>query len=1001
MKRLYQLLLFITLFVLAPITVDAALVDIYFYSATNQTDKVGKTADLKYDGTYYYVNCDGTDLYSKCGNSQTVYFKIYVDYSGYHTLGPTNATVATDGTQSTTFTEADNSATAQFDMGSDYASNKYLFQIQLKGNDGKLATVKVTKKPAPSKYWVSTDNGSSWAEIVSGSSIYKNSFKLKKVQGSTTTYFTATDNTLTLGKAAAVATTEPDSTEATTFTFDTTNSGPYGHTLTFNDNSLTVTDKSADYAYYLVINELSQSFRLVPSRSRKGKPLSTQLFTINFKDDELRKLVTEANVTTPTAITYYIKKVKAGEADVNFRPSDSDNNYEIATTSKSTSGNVEYGTYKDTKTSGKTQNNFKLTLGRGVSYTWQFDNSGNCPLTLDINKASLDQNLTYSLLGNFSQAQAHINIDPTDNAYHNKLTRVVYTHSRRGVSIPSDKPVTEKAGGTGYTVTLTDGGTAEDVDSVIYRITVPRPAEGWGQLYLIVAPTDKVGANWNKDRDWDYETIRPQVQGYSEGKDNTGMDGIALRGGLFKATGNKNSSKTATTNMDQALNPQVTTRYHDATSYTFSMNATTSTYRIIFSSDKMYIIGTGVSSTTKGATETKVKDASGKDVTMYKVGLVWDHENQCFKHVDGNGKETPVTLSSRSGSNGFRFAYGGNFTNTWFGENGNNTSSNTDDPNVPADLRSKDNAYTAGGENFDNQYVNHVQSYVSSSNTYADSTKDIKFQLPATNVTNNTTDVIIRLYLKLIGDEAHYFYDIRKSYTFHRCAYTENSVGLDGGLTNTDYFRMFSDYQAHKKPSYMDAYVLTNVSAEAAIFTKLETDYIPANTGVLLIAHLADKLKNQTPDQVNITLGLYADNPQATYTGVNYLTAQTPETTLNYKNDDGTFNYIIVNHSDEKPGGSYLKSGLNFYRPAANVKTGRSYAYLKNIDKAIDESKETQAKEANLVIPIDSEGELDFIHATQLSQEDNNAYYTLQGVRVAAPTTKGIYIHNGKKTIVR
>lgn len=996
MKRLYQLLLFITLFVLAPITVDAQNVGIYFYNVANASKEVAKNTSLNHmGGGNFSVEYDGTKLYDLCGKSQTVYFKLYVDFHGTRTLSPTEVTVKADGTENTTFTQENISTTAQFDMGSDYASNQYLFQIQLKGNDGKSATVKVTKTPAPSKYWVSTDNGSSWAEIGTGSSIYKNSFMLKKVQGSTTTYFTATDNTLTLGKAAAVATTETDSTKATTFTFDTTNSGPYGYTLTFNDNSLTVTDESVDHAYYLVIKELNKSFRLVPSRSREGGPLSTRLFTINFKDDELRKLFTEAKVALPTAITYYIKKVKAGEDDVCFRPAN--NNDEISTTSGSTSDNVESGTYKDTETSGTTDNNFKLTLGKGVSYTWQFDNSDKCPLTLDINTASLDQNVAYTLLGNFSQAQAHIKINPKDNAYHNKLTRVVYTRRRRGVGIPSDRPVTKEDDGT-YTVTLTDGGTAEVVDSVIYRITVPRPKEGWGQLYLIVTPTNKVGANWN-DSYWNTETIRPQVQGYSHDKTTTGMDGIALRGGLFKATKAKeNPPKEATTNMDQALNPQVTTRYHDATSYTFSMNATTSTYRIIFSSDKMYIIGTGVSITNEDKEETTVKDASDTDVTMYKVGLVWDHEKQCFKHVNGEGKETPVTLIS---GNRFRFAYGGNFTNTWLGENGNNTSSNTDDPNVPADLSSKDKPYTAGGENFDNQYVNHVQSYVSSSNTYADSTMDIKFQLPATNVTNNTTDVIIRLYLKLIGDEAHYFYDIRKSYTFHQCAYTENSVGLDGGLTDTDYFRMFSDYQARKKPSYMDAYVLTSVSAEAAIFTKLTTDYIPANTGVLLIAHLDGKLKNQTPDQVNITLGLYADNPQATYTGVNYLTAQTPETTLNYKNDDGTFNYIIVNHSDEKPGGSYLKSGLNFYRPAANVKTGRSYAYLKNIDKAIDESKETQAKEANLVIPIDSEGELDFIHATQLSQEDNNAYYTLQGVRVAAPTTKGIYIHNGKKTIVR
>ena len=40
------------------------------------------------------------------------------------------------------------------------------------------------------------------------------------------------------------------------------------------------------------------------------------------------------------------------------------------------------------------------------------------------------------------------------------------------------------------------------------------------------------------------------------------------------------------------------------------------------------------------------------------------------------------------------------------------------------------------------------------------------------------------------------------------------------------------------------------------------------------------------------------------------------------------------------------------------------------------------------------------ISVVQQAKPADNAYYTLQGVRVAAPA-KGIYIHNGKKIIIR
>ena len=41
------------------------------------------------------------------------------------------------------------------------------------------------------------------------------------------------------------------------------------------------------------------------------------------------------------------------------------------------------------------------------------------------------------------------------------------------------------------------------------------------------------------------------------------------------------------------------------------------------------------------------------------------------------------------------------------------------------------------------------------------------------------------------------------------------------------------------------------------------------------------------------------------------------------------------------------------------------------------------------------------IKAIEDEQFKNDAFYTLQGVRVAWPTTKGVYIHNGKKVYIK
>ena len=50
---------------------------------------------------------------------------------------------------------------------------------------------------------------------------------------------------------------------------------------------------------------------------------------------------------------------------------------------------------------------------------------------------------------------------------------------------------------------------------------------------------------------------------------------------------------------------------------------------------------------------------------------------------------------------------------------------------------------------------------------------------------------------------------------------------------------------------------------------------------------------------------------------------------------------------------------------------------------------------------FDDEEATDGINQIVGSTADGDAWYTLQGVQVAQPTQKGVYIHQGRKIIVR
>ena len=97
-------------------------------------------------------------------------------------------------------------------------------------------------------------------------------------------------------------------------------------------------------------------------------------------------------------------------------------------------------------------------------------------------------------------------------------------------------------------------------DSIVYKVIVNRPDEGWGGLYLDVLPA--LSNNWN-------DAIRPLITL------GNNLDGRALHGAMTTASS------------DQSLNPETSPNY---LGYTFSFNATTMTYRLEFHTS-LYLVG--------------------------------------------------------------------------------------------------------------------------------------------------------------------------------------------------------------------------------------------------------------------------------------------------------------------------------------------------------------------------------------------------------------------------
>ena len=407
------------------------------------------------------------------------------------------------------------------------------------------------------------------------------------------------------------------------------------------------------------------------------------------------------------------------------------------------------------------------------------------------------------------------------------------------------------------------------------------------------------------------------------------------------------------------------------------MNVTTSTYKLVFNSNKLYLMGPAVNN----SDDNTGWDTKGTD-NMYEMTYV--QEEQCYKYLDANGFEQPMQLYA---GKKFAFVYNKDFTNVFYDE----------DAVVPVDLsgttdaNKEINAYGKASNdkgNCDTQYVNFIKSATSNSSVYSEANVNAcTFNLP-------TGEYTLRLYIRTDPnnpEKTEIYYLIKdRQYPFY---WPDADASKMMGYTT---FRSFCDYHAVIIPGGIDVFTVdspnkTNKTVKLTSYTLDANRVLPANTPVLL----AKKDVGDRTLTSYVTMEYYSvPNYTATSTPTNLLHGQVSRDHIPVSNNDGTLNFLFGYkklQGDEKV-------TVGFFTPGAG-NCSINTAYLTLSSDFWDEAAQQNTKGFRLV--FDDNNETTSVDEIQTVSDNAPAvYYNMQGVRVLNPG-KGLYIRNGKKYIIR
>ena len=831
-------------------------------------------------------------------------------------------------------------------------------------------------------------------------------------------------------------------TETITVTEDTYFTYSGGDTYETVDISST---SSSDGTTYYLVADAGAKCKFTPDRTRSGGSLNYSYQNLHLQDFIIQADGDDNTFLTEGYLQFHIEDAAGTKyylTGSNTLLEDLSYTYSIPTDeSNAFNGPISTDTYFDDSYNGDaaalywvplsssqtTATDFKIKAGVGKSYTflWQPSNSGlylivNGEEFGDASSYYTDGTRTsvanYYLIGNFTGASATTDIDPYYSDNRKMLTPYYYS------------------GGDEY------GGTMESCDSIVYEIEVARPSAGWSELYLDLVNEEDFNtyssSSWYSNENAWAKVIRPEATWSSSGAAYA-LDATALTGGLMR---NENASY-------QSLNPVVS---DDIDSYVFTMNVSTSTYSIRFvsaasntttddgstdgdeeeeeeteeTSSYLYIFGTAVGS--DGSTTSD----NWEGANAFK--LTYSSSGGYYYYAGSDGEEAAIPMTA---AGEFAFVTDMDFSKGYYTEDGNRPPTlieETTEDGTTTYTSTETTAYSAntGGGFYETQYVNMLGTNHTASNAAYDSEsiRTITWGLLS-------GDYYIRFYVgATIGEYAKNLYTVRRSYTLLRPDADAVTVDNNTGYTT---FKVFCDYNAVVVPSDVDVLYVPEISEaltentddESSDYTTYDLELkvldfgdnarvLPANTPVIL-AMTTERSSSNSDDSDDtgdlesstITMDYYSD-PTSTLNSTT--TAMTPsipyEAAPEKTADDGEsynffFGYRRLSDSDNKP-------TIGFYLPISGGYSAINGAYLNIKSEYISSSSddESSAKEAALVFYSDLTDidETDGSETTGISNalaaddaDADGAYYTLQGMRIAKPTVKGIYIHNGKKTVVR
>lgn len=637
---------------------------------------------------------------------------------------------------------------------------------------------------------------------------------------------------------------------------------------------------------------------------------------------------------------------------------------------------------------------------KGTSYTWLFNRSsrsiGIYVNTENFGKDAADVN-GYYLVGNFKAGDANpydLHIEGED--YHKKMSKSWY----KSGALSTDE--------------------IADADSIVYSVTINKPAEGWkkGGYTMVVAPSAAIematgtgvkgwGEIWAQvirpqercDYFYKSETLAAGYNGMSDAeKENavndlkgrveanwTGLNATALHGGLYARKAEQ------TDNVQQMI---MVFPNEGTNSFTFYMNLKTSTY-YIKKEENLFIMGPAVG--------TKDDDRSSNGWSNENATIQTDHaykltynEAGYYTYVDNDGKEAPVPMAA-----GYDFAFKVNKSDDilYYAEDGVAPKSLIN--NSGQSIESTDYSKIGDDDKANTQYVN----FLTTGKTSDGEPFACTFGLPSK--TGAGEGYYIRLYANGTADNSTPFYTIRRAYTFSTPQNPKNTVGDESAPYKS--FKTFSDYHAVELPEGVEAFYIseTNQATRTAKLVKYPCrlaygkNVLPAGAAVILATKdEADTgsgsiLKlNKDMDyfyEPNFKESDYDKAPSA-----NMLKSQITRTMLPYEND-GYANFLF---SFQKKYDSDTQSTIGFFK-AGKANNPINTAYLQVPADFLAGSSQSVK---GWTISFDfNDDEITGIMDVEVENANElpQGYYTLQGMKIDKPLTKGIYIYNGKKIIIK